>query len=253
MEETKPIRIYAKKRFGAYPEVDKHILVDLNAKPHERYLVDGEDFKKNLVDARTLVAERLQLKAPQILAATEVHYTPACGYKQSNHRHNKPTDEGNNMNAVADKVQATLPNVNAPQVEVPTGKWADAVAKLVKWETENKKPTEAGAELDTWTKQHKRLQDSVLYQKGVVLGTHKARGPQAGAKKPAPKPLKDEAKTLPPPKPGAALKVKVQTAMANATKPAMSANITFGGLKMSCDTVADLEAAVLMLKGAGAK
>ena len=234
-------RVYSKKPLGAYPEVDDSIIHDATAtKPHERYLVLGEKFTGSLAAARALASDMLKVANRNI--ETHVDYEPATGWHFKHGRRIK-SDEGSKMTQPVTEVQAS-------------GKWLDAINAMNKWVADTTKPTaDQVAELDAWNKKHRRLEDSITYHKGVALGTVKPRGVAKGSTpRPTPTPRTNKTTTLGSElgreKPAATTKERVRAAIVNATHAIpLQANISIGGMKISCDTIVDLERAVTMIKG----
>lgn len=235
-----PIRIYAKKRLGAFPELDQHIIYDDKAtRPQLRYLVCGEIFKPKLVDARECVMERLKIQHAN--PATEVPFTPATGWTTG--RKTTTQGEGRTMNAVVD----TKPTTAAPAktkgtpgrkpgalkmtgTEMPAGKWLEAIQKLTTWEAAHPKPAEDAEEqvVKAWKQERARLQGAISYQR---LQAQKKIGAAPKAVAPA-APVKE---------------------VVYMTPPKFEATVKVGGCVMHIDTIDDLELAVRMIKGLSTK
>lgn len=238
--KEQPVRIYAKKRLGAFPELDQHIIYDETATQRKfRYLVCGEAFHTKLVDARECVKERLKIEHAN--PATEVHYTPATGWTFG--PRTTTQGEGSPMNAVVDSKATTATPAVTPRVkpgprpgsrmqvaatEVPTGKWLEAVQKLADWEAKNPKPADDAEEgiKKQWKLERQRLNGNVTYNRQQVQKKN------APAEKPAATPVT----------------AQKATPVLASVQLDLKASIVFNGVKMECDSIKGIESALAMIK-----
>ena len=153
-------RVYTKRRFGAHPEVDQHILQDTKAtNPRYRYYA-CESYHRNLAAARDAVVNCLHV--PHENKVTEVHYIPPTGWHTTKGKSTAITQGAEMTNAIPTEPRTRSPNKfprgQAPK-GVPTGYYAEALRQLGEW-TDKTPPTDP-VELAAYQKEGVRLHKKV--------------------------------------------------------------------------------------------
>lgn len=238
MNQKLALRRYAKKPLGTYPEVDNFIIHDPKAsKPRHRYLVDGEEFAASLTSAREKMVERLKISDPKVTAATEVHYTPATGFKY-NHR-NKPTDEGEQQMAEAIANAGTESKSEA--ISVMKGP-AELQQELDNWLKANPEPAKGTPERNTWVKNRTTM------KMRITVAKNKAEGKPTPGRKAAANPIVHKEKPVvkkdqqPAPTQKPAAQPRAPMAM---MQPMM---IETGGIKITVNNADQMDMAIGSLK-----
>ena len=247
MKQRRHIKVYARKRHGAYPEVDNFILVDLAAIKTERYLVDGEAFAPNLAKAREMMAEKLQLRNPKLLDVTEREFESRIGKPR------KPTDEGNKIMArgpqtlavAQGKLAQAQRDLEATKARSPASDSAEDKAALqvaigkaedrVKYQERAVKAAEAGMSV----KQFEKSKAPVV-KSAAAKGTNKEQIGKPGTSN---EPMHFPGRPTPVPQPA-----RTQQKPAPAPQPMPPMMIETGGIKITVNNADQMDMAIGSLK-----
>ena len=160
-------RIYTKKRYGAHPEVDNHILQDTKAtNPIHRYFA-CDSYHRNLAAARDAVVNCLRV--PHENKVTEVLYIPPTGWHTTKGKSTAITQGAEMTKAIKPEARTRSPNKFPRGQEpkgVPVGYYAEALRQLGEWtdKTPPTDPTELAAYQKEGVRLHKKVSSTRIKQ-----------------------------------------------------------------------------------------